>query len=80
MRRPTLVVDASVAVKWILPEDGHEEAIPSALARSYPGLLTKSDPPKRPFGAGQMRGLDAKESPPTGSREGYKHLARLRRG
>src|ERR1017187_6471608 len=22
-----------------------------ALARSYPGLLTKSDPPKRPFGA-----------------------------
>ena len=27
MRRPTLVVDASVAVKWILPEDGHKEAI-----------------------------------------------------
>ena len=31
-----------------------------ALARSYPGLLTKSDPPKRPFGAlsgwqGQLR-------------------------
>jgi predicted nucleic acid-binding protein len=27
MRRPTLVVDASVAVKWILPEEGHKEAI-----------------------------------------------------
>jgi predicted nucleic acid-binding protein len=27
MPRPTLVVDASVAVKWILPEDGHEEAV-----------------------------------------------------
>ena len=27
MSRPSLVVDASVAVKWILPEDGHEEAI-----------------------------------------------------
>ena len=27
MRRPTLVVDASVAVKWILPEEGQEEAL-----------------------------------------------------
>ena len=27
MARPTLVVDASVAVKWILPEEGHEEAL-----------------------------------------------------
>lgn len=27
MERPTLVVDASVAVKWILPEEGHEEAL-----------------------------------------------------
>jgi predicted nucleic acid-binding protein len=27
MPRPTLVVDASVAIKWILPEDGHEEAL-----------------------------------------------------
>src|ERR1035438_9046632 len=53
---------------------------PSALARSYPGLLTKNDPPKRPFGARQVRGLDAKESPATGSRVGCKGLARLRRG
>jgi predicted nucleic acid-binding protein len=27
MPRPTLVVDASVAVKWILPEEGHEPAL-----------------------------------------------------
>ena len=27
MRRPTLVIDASVAVKWLLPEDGREEAL-----------------------------------------------------
>jgi predicted nucleic acid-binding protein len=27
MERPTLVVDASVAVKWILPETGHEDAL-----------------------------------------------------
>jgi predicted nucleic acid-binding protein len=27
MPRPTLVVDASVAVKWVLPEDGREEAL-----------------------------------------------------
>jgi predicted nucleic acid-binding protein len=27
MPRPTLVVDASVAVKWILPEEGHEKAL-----------------------------------------------------
>ena len=52
----------------------------SALARGYPGLVTKSDPPKRRFGAGQMRGLDAKESPATGSWVEYKDLARLRRG
>jgi hypothetical protein len=52
----------------------------SALARSDPGLLAKSDPPKRPFGAGQVGGLDAKDSPTTGSWVGYKDLARLRRG
>src|SRR5450759_1285647 len=39
----------------------------SALARSYPGLLSKSDPPKRRFGGGQVRGLDVKESPATSS-------------
>jgi predicted nucleic acid-binding protein len=27
MERPTLVVDASVVVKWLLPEDGHAEAV-----------------------------------------------------
>lgn len=27
MDKNTLVVDASAAVKWILPEDGHEEAL-----------------------------------------------------
>ena len=27
MPRPTLVVDASVAVKWILPEEGHQESM-----------------------------------------------------
>lgn len=27
MQRSTLVVDASVAVKWVLPEEGHEEAL-----------------------------------------------------
>jgi|SRR5579871_360216 len=27
MQRPTLVVDASVAVKWLLPEVGREEAL-----------------------------------------------------
>ena len=26
MKRPEFVVDASVAVKWILPEEGHEQA------------------------------------------------------
>src|ERR1035437_932821 len=52
----------------------------SLLARRDPGLHTKSAPPKRAFGAGQVRGLDAKESPATGSWVGYKDLARLRRG
>ena len=33
---------------------------PSALARNDPRLLSKSDPPKRPFGAGQARGLGGK--------------------
>jgi len=27
MQRPTLVVDASVVVKWVLPEEGHPEAV-----------------------------------------------------
>ena len=27
MRRPAVVVDASVAVKWILPEQDHEQAL-----------------------------------------------------
>jgi len=27
MQRSSLIVDASVVVKWILPEEGHEEAI-----------------------------------------------------
>src|SRR5215472_17624362 len=27
MSKPSLVVDASVAVKWILPEEGHEDAL-----------------------------------------------------
>ena len=27
MPRPTLVVDASVAIKWILPENGQQEAL-----------------------------------------------------
>jgi len=53
---------------------------PSALARSDPSMLTKSDPLKRAFSAGQMRILDTKERPPTGSAAGYKDLARLRRG
>jgi hypothetical protein len=52
----------------------------SALARSYPGLLTKTDPPKRPFGAGQVRGLEARDSPLDRFVCGCKDLARLRRG
>src|ERR1035437_2213704 len=62
-------------------ESEHFPCSASALARrSCPGLLTKTDPPKRQFGAGRVRGLDAKESPATGLWMGYKDLARLRRG
>src|ERR1017187_9107510 len=75
---PVTNVMASQETDGYLPAS--RRIAPSALARSYPGLLTRIDPPKRPFGAGKVRGLDAKESAATGSWVGYKDLARLRRG